>query len=774
MAPMNDKKNWRTEPRGHRKWTVMVYMAADKNAELDAVAVQDLREMESGANDDAHVVVQINRAWPDSFQRYEIRPSNKDPGRKHGVLIESDDDTTNMGAKKTLEDFLTWATKMFPAENYFLVLWGHAYGLGFGRDHGDELTLRELRDALGTFQRERNVAIQQVEGGQKYSGQSDGRLELLGTNACAMSYLEAAWELRASARYLVASQISVPFAGWPYESILRRVDNSTDPEQLGRLVIDLYVGHYNSLIRGERVAMSLLKLQNLEAQSKGKPNLKELIGQFADEIRAEAFANGKVGAKGRGPVRDTFIGAAAGDVRPLIDLHDLCEDFGTAESLNLQEVAKKIRSSLDTVIVHRDQHPDLEDLKGIGIFAPFVTDEADLKRLQLLEDRDNANGNGNRSRDFKEMTGQKEYESLSIFEGLTGAWPRLVYDDLRQEISPELLDCIAGIDATDRVDRGSLAQIVLGIDSAFNKLDRVLSAARTHVDECLRPSNGTAKRKVGKSAVAANGRARKFGLPWLKLIQPVDIERQLQVLRQHAELKKLRNGSGAAKKATALADGDPALLNSVVDFFTKVENAIGEVERAARRGLTHPTLGLGPSSPGRLGPDVPPKAGHGPDVPPKAGHGPDVPPKAGHGPDVPPKAGHGETSFEPSFNGTLTGDLRVDLALARVNELFQQVGQALKVLEQATLEVETTARTVLASAEAEGLTKQEMMDAAAEEIVRSFRILEDASANSRRTVRRVLGHPLYGLGPGSIGIGLEERQALAVSGGLDRRNLRLL
>ena len=93
MAPMNDDKNWRTEPRkDRRKWTVMVYMAADKNAELDAVAVQDLREMESGANDNdsAHVVVQINRAWPDSFQRYEIRPSKRNRGRKHSVLIASD------------------------------------------------------------------------------------------------------------------------------------------------------------------------------------------------------------------------------------------------------------------------------------------------------------------------------------------------------------------------------------------------------------------------------------------------------------------------------------------------------------------------------------------------------------------------------------------------------------------------------------------------------------------------------------------------------------
>jgi hypothetical protein len=503
------------------------------------------------------------------------------------------------------------------------------------------------------------------------------------------------------------------------------------------------------------------------------PTLKDLIGRFADEIRNEAFAN--VGAKGRGPVRDIFIGAAAGDVRPLVDFHDLCEDFSDTQSSKLQKVAKDIQASLDTVIIDHDQHPDLADLNGIGIFAPFVTDEADLKRLQLLEPDESASQSGNGSKDFKEITGQKEYESLSIFDGGAASWPRLVYDDLRQEISRELSDSIVSIDAPNRVDRSDVTQIVLGIDSAFNKLDRVLSAARTHVDECLRPSNGNTKRKVGKSVVA-NGGARRFGLPWLKLIQPIDLETQLQALRQRAELKKLRNGNGAAKPTAPLADGDPALVSSVVDFFVKVENAIGEVERATRRGLTHPTLGLGPSSTGRLGPDGPPKPGHGPDGPPKPGHGPDGPPKPGHGPDGPPKPGHGEISLESSFNGTtlVGGDLRVDLALARVNELFQQVGQSLKGLERATLEVETTARAVLAGAQAEGMSKKDLLHAAAEEIGRSFRILEDASTNSRRTMRRVLGHPLYGLGPGSPGIGLEERQALAVSGGLDRRNLRLL
>ena len=147
-------------PRELKKWTVMVYMVAGNDAELDAVAVKDLREMERGVGSkpddskDLHVVAQINRAWPDTPQRYEVRRSAHSK-RVESVLCDVDVQTDNMGEGATLERFLKWAPAKFPAEHYLLVLWGHGYGLGFGRDHGDPLTLNELTAALKTFRETR-------------------------------------------------------------------------------------------------------------------------------------------------------------------------------------------------------------------------------------------------------------------------------------------------------------------------------------------------------------------------------------------------------------------------------------------------------------------------------------------------------------------------------------------------------------------------------------------------------------------------------------------
>jgi hypothetical protein len=217
--PPKRKINWRTPYDKLPPWTVMVYMAAGNTPELDAFAVRNLREMENGVNDNATVVVQINRAWPDTPQRYRIRPRRSREGVSEqvdrGEVVSAD-----MGDPRTLSDFLHWAVAGYPAQQYLLVLWGHSYGLGFGRDHNDPLTLVDLKKALRSFQTHRTRLSRRS---RSYLQKSNRRLEILGTNACAMSYLEAAYELRNSAQFMVASQISVPFAGWPYDAILRKI-----------------------------------------------------------------------------------------------------------------------------------------------------------------------------------------------------------------------------------------------------------------------------------------------------------------------------------------------------------------------------------------------------------------------------------------------------------------------------------------------------------------------------------------------------------------------
>ena len=345
----------------------------------------------------------------------------------------------NMGTKETLANFLQWSRHHYPADRYFLVLWGHAYGLGYGRDHGDPMTLPEIRDA-----------IPHVSGSPLDAKAQDGvapawpKLDLLGANACAMSYAEAACELSAEVQCLVASEIAVPLVGWPYETILGCMSKQAEadpawdmtPEAVGQLVADRYVSQFDGSASGARVAMSVLDLNLAETLTKHVADLGQAIVDVVD-----------VADKGAGErlaqIRAAFIATAAGDVRPLVDMVDLSERLAdvcvdlrelsphpTLEALSAAArrlapfLTPKVEATHDDaqgpdtprLVTFVARHKDLEGLHGVGIFAPFVTDERDLKRLGMDA--------------TSPETGRPAYEKLALAKAAK-AWAPLVFDWLR-------------------------------------------------------------------------------------------------------------------------------------------------------------------------------------------------------------------------------------------------------------------------------------------------------------------------------------------------------
>jgi hypothetical protein len=118
--------------------------------------------------------------------------------------------------------------------------------------------------------------------------------------------------------------------------------------------------------------------------------------------------------------------------------------------------------------------------------------------------------------------------------------------------------------------------------------------------------------------------------------------------------------------------------------------------------------------------------------------------------------------------------MRADLALVRVADLFKQVGQSLLSLEAAAAGVESTARALLVVSPVTIPGPRDANRATAQEIDQAFQVLEAASLDTRLTLRRILAHPVYGLGPGEEPLSIDVREELALFGGLSRRALKLL
>ncbi len=237
------------------KWTVMVYMGADSS--LEAFGIDDFNEMAAvGSTDNVSIVVQFDRKpggsssngdWT-TAKRFLVE-KNKGPDPSNAI---SDIDEVNMGDPQELVNFTNWAMSDYPAERYFLVLWGHGLGWqGVVQDVSSSSDYLEPDELTWAFQ-----AIVANNSGKK--------IDLVGADACRMT-TEMSYQLKDYVQFLVGSQKDEPEPGWPYDTILTDLINDTDmgPAELGRVVADRYVESYVDQT-GLAVALSVVDASRLD------------------------------------------------------------------------------------------------------------------------------------------------------------------------------------------------------------------------------------------------------------------------------------------------------------------------------------------------------------------------------------------------------------------------------------------------------------------------------------------------------------------------------
>jgi len=238
-------------PPGHRVWTILVYFDADNN--LEPALIKDFNELETvGTTEHVTIVAQMDRTngydtsnndWTGT-RRYLV---TKDPDGLNKTIVSElleDLGEKNMGDGQTLQEFIDWGMENYPADHYFLILSNHGAGwlprapaLTPGRgvcfddtNGNDFLSNRELKDVLSHMMQQR--------GGKK--------LELLGFDASEMSIFEVIYEIREYVDYVIASQLSEPNDGYPYDMFLPDfvADPTQNIEQFAQRFVQQYVDSY--------------------------------------------------------------------------------------------------------------------------------------------------------------------------------------------------------------------------------------------------------------------------------------------------------------------------------------------------------------------------------------------------------------------------------------------------------------------------------------------------------------------------------------------------
>jgi len=260
---------------GRGAWTILIYIAAHNNLEVMGQGSLD-QILAVGSSPEVRLPVFFNA--PSGAARYIAGGPGTAAAEERLGAIDSGDPRVPLDAAR-------WAFTLYPAKQYGLVLWSHGTGW---RPEEIAVVARQMRPdqqvdrveskeraaapgslALfrttlaamlgpdkpadrailfddGTGHSLDTLELERVAAGvQEITGQP---LDLLGMDACLMATLEVAYQVRASVRYLVASEELVPGSSWPYDRIFGELlgEPTRSASALAVSVVRRYTEHYTN------------------------------------------------------------------------------------------------------------------------------------------------------------------------------------------------------------------------------------------------------------------------------------------------------------------------------------------------------------------------------------------------------------------------------------------------------------------------------------------------------------------------------------------------
>ncbi|MBQ0001395.1 MAG: hypothetical protein KBT01_07670 [Clostridiales bacterium] len=246
--PFSDRRIVRTpkvnlQKGSKEKVTIMIYMNGSDLESEDQEATNDLKEMiKAGNSDQVNVVVQTmgTKKWSKSLgiasnrsQRYEVTGNGL-------VLVNDKLGQLDCTVSKTLEDFVTWSAKEYPADRYIMLFWNHGAGsvYGFGYDEYQDwnasLTLDEMQKAF------HNAGVY---------------FDFIGMDCCIMSNLEVCCAFYDYCDYVILSEDFESGLGWYYTNWLKKLykNPAIDTPTLAKTIIDDMVAKNEEEDAGEAI-----------------------------------------------------------------------------------------------------------------------------------------------------------------------------------------------------------------------------------------------------------------------------------------------------------------------------------------------------------------------------------------------------------------------------------------------------------------------------------------------------------------------------------------
>jgi len=259
-----------------KEWTIMIYMAGDNNLAVDmAYAMEQIKEVAAEGTESPNLFVYYDGNSPAIPTLYcdftkQGKPryvrSYKVPNKIYAVAKKENE---NAADPRSILNFVDWCVNKVEVENggevsfgrraqkYALIFSGHSLGfqdIGLFKDETSGKSMK-MNDFYGVLQGlistkkelEKDGRANQWEGGVRevettvLLGQ---KLDILGFDSCVMGMLEVGYQFNYVAKTMIASEGSVPSAGWTYAKILGCLARAQNRNVDTRSVAELFVKEF--------------------------------------------------------------------------------------------------------------------------------------------------------------------------------------------------------------------------------------------------------------------------------------------------------------------------------------------------------------------------------------------------------------------------------------------------------------------------------------------------------------------------------------------------
>lgn len=269
-----------------KEWTIMLYYCADNN--LEFAAEFNLMTIEGAltSNDNVNFIFLEDFNSVPGITIYEI------VGGKRKVIAAWEEKNTSDPA--VLKEFALYGMKNFPAEKTMLIISDHGYGWrGACEDYTDGDWLMTVDGLAG--------AMKEIQAKSKRGG-----VDILAFDACSMATIEVVYELRGTVPYLIATQSTEPYDGFPYQMFVSDLveDPGMSPLELATLLPYEYVLYYSSKWEYDHiynycqdfVTMASIDMSKVDALGEAFVTMTEVLEglvpehwEALEEARGEAF-----------------------------------------------------------------------------------------------------------------------------------------------------------------------------------------------------------------------------------------------------------------------------------------------------------------------------------------------------------------------------------------------------------------------------------------------------------------------------------------------------